>query len=143
MIAALALFGASACGLFSEDEITDGDVCSVGDDCSNGVCTTANLCSHTRCECPSGTCPETGEASSDCREGWVCVRYDAIFDPLKEFFGGTPNPSDGYCQPSCEGGCPDHYTCDGELCTADLYWAYPEPTLTWSGPVEGELTGTR
>src|SRR5262245_11463360 len=104
MIAGLGMFGASACGLFGEDELTDGNACSVGDECETGVCTSANLCSHSRCECPSGNCPDSGEVSSDCREGWVCVRYDSIFDPLEEFFGGTPNPSDGFCQPSCASG---------------------------------------
>jgi hypothetical protein len=141
MIAGLALFGASACGLFGEGEPTDGDVCSVDDDCSTGVCTSASLCSHTRCECPSGTCPEMGEQSSDCRDGWVCVRYDSIFDPVQEFFGGTPDASDGFCQPSCAAGCPDHYVCDGELCSADSLWVTPEPTIMWSGAVTGELTG--
>jgi hypothetical protein len=82
-----------------------------------------------------------GEESQDCRDGWVCVRYDSIFDPLKEFFGGTPNPSDGYCQPSCAAGCPEHYVCDGELCSADQLWTIPAPTIAWSGAVVGELTG--
>lgn len=141
MIAGLALFGASACGLFGEDELTDGQVCSVGDECSTGVCTSASLCSHSKCECPSGNCPTTGEPSEDCRDGWVCVRYDSIFDPLEEFFGGTPNPSDGFCQPSCAAGCPDHYACDGELCSPDALWAAPQPTIEWSGAVAGELHG--
>lgn len=142
LIGGLAMFGASACGLFGEDKLTDGDVCSTGDDCETGVCTSASLCSHSRCECPSGYCPDMGgEESPDCRDGWVCVQYDSIFDPLKEFFGGMPNPSDGYCQPSCAAGCPEHYICDGELCSADLEWATPEPTIVWSGAVEGELTG--
>src|SRR5690606_3665629 len=49
--------------------------------------------------------------------------------------------SDGYCQPSCAAGCPDHYTCNGELCSADQTWVAPEPTIVWSGDVSGELTG--
>lgn len=142
MLAGLVLFGASACGLFGEDELTDGDVCSIGDDCSTGVCTSASLCSHSACECPSGNCPAMGgEQSSDCRDGWVCVRYDSIFDPLEEFFGGTANPSDGYCQPSCAAGCPDHYVCDGDVCSPDTLWTTPEPTIQWSGAGMGELTG--
>jgi hypothetical protein len=141
-LAGLAMFGASACGLFTDEPLTDGDVCSVDDDCETGVCTTANLCSHSSCECPSGYCPEKGEQSPDCRDGWVCVRYDSLFDPLKEFFGGMRNPSDGYCQPSCDAGCPEHYVCDSEeLCSPDATWVSPEPTITWSGAVAGELSG--
>jgi hypothetical protein len=140
-IVGLALLAGSACGLFGEEELTDGEVCTANDDCETGVCTSASLCSHSRCECPSGNCPTSGETSPDCRDGWVCVRYDSLFDPLKEFFGGTPNPSDGYCQPSCDAGCPEHYLCEGELCTPDAAWAAPEPTIAWSGAASGELTG--
>src|SRR5690606_13787743 len=70
-----------------------------------------------------------------------CVGYDAILDPVKEFFGGTPNPSDGYCQPSCAAGCPEHYLCDGDFCKPDVSWAAPEPTLIWDGAVGGVLVG--
>lgn len=136
----IALLG-SACGLFGEDELTDGAVCSVNDECSTGVCTSASLCSHSRCECPSGNCAAAGEPTEDCLDGWVCVGYDSVFDPLKEFFGGMPNPSDGYCQPSCEAGCPEHYICDGDLCTPDVTWAAPEATIVWSGAASGELSG--
>lgn len=141
MLAGLALLGASACGLFGEDELTDGQVCSADDDCSTGVCTAANLCSHSPCECPSGNCQAGGEQTSDCLDGWVCVSYESVFDPLEEFFGGMPNPSDGYCQPSCAAGCPEHYFCDGDFCTPDVAWVAPVPTVAWSGAVSGELSG--
>lgn len=137
----LALLGAASCGLFGEEAQTDGQVCNVDDDCETGVCTSANLCSHSWCECPSGNCAPGGEQSSDCLEGWVCVEYDSVFDPLKEFFGGTPNPSDGYCQPSCEAGCPEHYFCGGDFCEPDFEWVRPVPTVVWSGAVSGELSG--
>src|SRR5690606_1058850 len=80
VVAGLAL---SACSLFGDDRQTDGEVCSVDDDCSTGVCTSAQLCSHSRCECPSGNCAMGGEQTSDCLDGWVCVEYDSIFDPVK------------------------------------------------------------
>lgn len=137
MIAALV----PACGLFGEPTQNDGEVCSVADDCSTGVCTTANLCSHSRCECPSGNCQTGGEPTSDCLDGWVCVSYESIFDPVEEFFGGTPNPSDGFCQPTCAAGCPEHYLCDGDFCEPDASWVAPEPTVAWSGAVSGELVG--
>lgn len=137
---AFALVGAASCGLFDEPQ-TDGEVCRDDDECSTGVCTAANLCSHSACECPSGNCALGGEQSSDCRDGWVCVGYDSVWDPLKEFFGGEPNKGDGYCEPSCTAGCPEHYTCDGDLCTPNLAWATPEPTIVWSGAVSGELSG--
>lgn len=138
----LILAFAPACGLFGDEPQTDGQVCSVDDDCSTSVCTNANLCSHSRCTCPSGNCPvKGGEQTSDCLDGWLCVKYDSIFDPAKEFFGGKANPSDGYCQPSCAAGCPEHYLCDGDLCVADQSWAAPQLTVTWTGPVSGELEG--
>lgn len=143
LVTGLALLGSAACGLFGlgDVELNDGEECSVDDDCSTGYCTSANLCSHTACECPSGDCVEGGEQTSDCREGWLCVGYDHILDPVKEFFGGKGNPSDGYCQPTCADGCPDHYVCNGDFCSAEDFWNYPDPTVTWSGDATGEFSG--
>jgi hypothetical protein len=136
--------GAAGCGLFdAEDAPTDGEVCEVGEDCTTGVCTSSALCSHSACDCPSGHCAEAGEVTSDCLDGWRCVGYDSLFDPVTEFFGGKVNEHNGYCQPACEGGCPDHYLCgsDGEFCEPDSAWAYPVPTVVWSGDASGELSG--
>jgi hypothetical protein len=140
-IPAFLLSGLLGCGLFGVEAQTDGEVCSTEDDCSTGVCTSGNLCSHSRCECPSGNCAAGGEQTDDCLDGWVCVGYDSILDPVKEFFGGTPKPDDGYCQPSCAAGCPDHYVCSDEFCTPDVSWAYPVPTISWTGAATGELSG--
>ena len=53
------------------------------------------------------------------------------------------NPHDGYCQPTCAAGCPEHYLCnnDGDYCSPDVEWAYPIPSVTWAGAVTGELRG--
>ncbi|PRQ03286.1 hypothetical protein ENSA5_17230 [Enhygromyxa salina] len=138
----LAVSGAVGCGLL-DPEPSDGEVCESDSDCTTEHCTSYGLCSHSRCECPSGQCAEGGELSSDCRDGWRCVGYDSIFDPVKEFFGAKVNESDGYCQPSCEDGCPDHYLCNGgdEFCSPDPAWAYPVPAVSWTGDASGELSG--
>jgi hypothetical protein len=142
----LVLSGAAGCGLF-DDAQTDGEVCEVDDDCSTGVCTSYALCSHTGCDCPSGNCAEAGEVTSECLDGWRCVSVDSIFDPvtepITEFFGGKVDEHSGYCQPVCEGGCPDHYVCDGDgvFCSPDEAWVYPVPTVVWSGDAAGELSG--
>jgi hypothetical protein len=90
---------------------------------------------------------EGGEVTSDCLDGWVCVGYDSltdfVTDPIVEYFGGKPNKHNGYCQPTCEAGCPEHYLCDdgGEFCVPDSLWAHPVPSVVWSGGASGELSG--
>jgi hypothetical protein len=135
------LLGLVGCGAFVEPDPSDGDVCDRDDDCATGYCTLASLCSHGACDCPSGSCAPGGEETSDCRDGWVCVGHDSIFDPVIDFFGGEPDESDGYCLPRCADGCPAHYVCEGELCSPDALWAHPVPTIAWSGPASGELVG--
>jgi hypothetical protein len=139
----MVLLGSPGCVLFEEDEPAqnDGDVCSRDDECSAGYCTSASICAHSMCDCPSGSCAAGGEETSACRDGWVCVGYESIFEPVVEFFHGEPDDSDGYCIPSCADGCPEHYTCNGELCSPDEYWAYPTPAIAWSGAASGELAG--
>ncbi|PRP97360.1 hypothetical protein [Enhygromyxa salina] len=142
----LAMSTVVGCGLF-DSGITDGEVCDADKDCTSEACTSYGLCSHSRCECPSGNCAEAGEVTSDCRDGWRCVGYDSIldplFDPVKEFFGAKSNEHDGYCQPTCEAGCPEHYVCGegGEFCSPDEDWIYPVPTVTWTGDATGEFSG--
>lgn len=140
------LLSAAGCGLFGEEDPapTDGNVCRADDECSTGTCTLASLCSHSVCRCPSGSCAPGGEETSACRDGWVCVGYESFFDPVVDFFGGEPNESNGYCAPRCADGCPEHYTCEGELCMPDEYWAYPVPNIAWSGAASGEtaVSGT-
>jgi hypothetical protein len=138
----LALLGSVGCGAFGEPEQTDGDVCERDDDCESGYCTLASVCSHARCDCPSGSCAPSGEETDDCRDGWVCIGHESIFEPVVDFFGGQPNDSDGYCMPRCADGlCPEHYLCSGELCTPDAFWAYPVPAIAWSGAASGEADG--
>ncbi|MCX4241966.1 hypothetical protein [Paraliomyxa miuraensis] len=141
---AAALSLGPACGIFGiedEPDITDGDLCSSDDDCITGVCTTASLCSHSACTCPGDACAPGGDEVDACREGWVCVDKDSILDPVVDFFGGDPSERHGYCMPRCDAGCPEHYVCNGELCSPDEYWAYPIPTVVWTGAVAGELSG--
>jgi len=143
LVLGIALAGIPGCGLFGDDEPeqNDGEVCTRDDECSAGYCTIASLCAHTPCDCPSGSCAVGGEETGTCRDGWVCVGHESIFEPVVDFFGGEPNDSDGYCIPRCADGCPEHYVCDGELCSPDEYWAYPAPTITWSGAASGEIVG--
>jgi hypothetical protein len=139
---AFVLLGAAGCEAFDDEpDQSDGEVCSSDDECSTGVCTTASLCSHHACNCPSGSCAPAGEETDACRDGWVCVGYESIFAPVVDFFGGEPNEKDGYCVPRCEGGCPEHYLCNGDLCSPDTLWPYPTPIISWSGVVSGELHG--
>ena len=148
-LVSFAAFGfalATGCGIFSvfgEERPTDGEYCELDEGCSTGVCTTANVCGHSRCRCDDGLCSGEGEPDDACRAGWVCVEYDSIFAPVVDFFGGDPRVDDGYCQPLCEDGCPEHYSCgeDGRLCVVDTMWTYPEPAIVWSGPISGEVRG--
>lgn len=145
-LALVLVLGAGACDVFgaaADGAPTDGDVCHADDECSSGVCTTANLCSHSLCKCPNGACAEHGSVVDDCRDDWVCVDRESIFDPVVEFFDGTPAKDQGYCQRPCAADCPDHYTCqptDG-FCRPDTEWTRPEPTIRWRGVVSGEVTG--
>lgn len=88
------------------------------------------------------TCDPNGEAAPQCREGWLCVGYESVFDPVGEFFGAEPDLDDGYCQAPCSIGCPEHYVCQGSLCAADPYWHHPNVTVTWSGAAEGSTGST-
>ena len=138
--------GSSGCFIFDapDDEApSDGDFCTEDDDCSTGVCTTYGLCSHTHCTCPGDACAEDGTTVDACRDGWVCVDKDSIFDPVTEFFGGEASERRGLCQAPCDEGCPEHYSCDleGVFCRPDTAWADPVPTLRWTGAATGEISG--
>lgn len=125
------------------DGPTDGMECEVDDDCSTGACTQASLCSHSSCRCSGDECGPEGQAVDACREGWVCVDAKSILDPVSEFFGRMPAEDRGYCQPTCDAGCPEHYFCDaeGRFCEPDRSWADPRPTVRWSGAASGEYAG--
>lgn len=129
--------------LGSESSLTknDGDYCEQASDCSSELCTNSRLCAHSRCKCSGEECPQEGEPSGDCREGWVCTDAKSLLDPVDEFFGGEPAKNKGYCAPSCAAGCPEHYLCDGELCRADAEWLTPQVEMSWTGTIEG-LTDT-
>jgi hypothetical protein len=134
------LLSASACLVLEpepEPANDDGDYCATDADCANGRCNENHLCAHTACDCPGETCDPAGEAARQCREGWLCVGYDSILDPVGEFFGAEPDEDDGYCQAPCSIGCPEHYICRGTLCAADPYWHHPAVSVAWSGGAEG------
>jgi hypothetical protein len=128
-------------GRDAHDGKADGARCKQDDECASGTCTSYELCAHSLCDCPGSTCSEGGEASSDCQDNWVCTDAKSLFDPVREYFGGEPPKDKGYCWPRCEGGCPEHYSCTGTLCTPDTAWANPVPAVTWSGVVQGQLEG--
>jgi len=124
------------------DGSPDGAVCEADDDCRSGRCPRSKLCAPSFCDCPSDDCPAGGEASRDCDDTAVCVYYEDIFESAGEIFNIEHDMNGGYCRPLCDKGCPEHFTCaDGRFCTADSDWAAPSPTLTWSGPVAGTLSG--
>jgi hypothetical protein len=130
-------------GTQHEDErLDDGSVCETNDDCKSRLCgIVTKMCSHSTCDCPGDACDAQGEASSDCAHGWVCVYYESIFEDIGQVFNVEHDMNGGYCQPLCEAGCPEHYTCAGRFCKPDDHWTYPVPKVTWSGAATGELTG--
>lgn len=137
---------ASACGTFGfieDDTNNDGEYCEENDDCTSERCTSANLCGHSFCACEGDLCGPEGQQVSECADGWVCVDVDSILDPVVDFFGGMPREDKGYCQPSCDAGCPEHYACDarGVFCNPDTQWAAPLATIRWDGGAMGELRG--
>src|SRR5947209_7391130 len=93
---ALALLSASplpgGCEGLSQEEpaVNDGALCSENADCSSQLCTGAQLCGPSACECAGDSCGAAGKRSSSCADGWVCVDEKSLVDPIKEFFGGTP-----------------------------------------------------
>jgi hypothetical protein len=69
------------------------------------------------------------------------VYYESVFESIGEVFDVEHDMDGGYCQPLCEAGCPEHYACRGRFCVAQSEWVNPQPTVTWSGAVEGALDG--
>lgn len=131
-------FGSSgALGSESGLKKNDGDYCERASDCTSELCNNSRLCAHSRCKCSGDACPEHGEPSNDCRDGWVCTDARSLLDPVDEFFGGEPAQNKGYCHPTCEAGCPEHYVCDGALCRVDAAWLTPQIKMSWIGDVEG------
>lgn len=134
------MLSASACIVLEpepEPENNDGDYCASDADCAHGRCNDNRLCAHSACDCPGDTCDPSGETAPECRDGWLCVGYESLLDPIGEFFHAEPDLDDGYCQVPCSVGCPEHYFCQGTLCAADPYWTNPAITVTWSGAAEG------
>lgn len=122
----------------------DGAECDSDDDCKSGGCLMhSRLCAPSYCTCPSADCPSGGQASSDCSANAVCVYYEDIFESVGEVFNVEHDMNGGYCRPLCEKGCPEHFNCssDGRFCEADHDWTYPTPTIEWSGPVTGTVSG--
>lgn len=121
----------------------DGSECDVNDDCKSQICNLMKLCAHSQCDCPGESCSEGGETSHDCAKGWLCVYYDSLLGDIGEFFGQEHDYDAGSCQAPCSAACPAHYTCNagGIWCTADAYWAYPVPSVSWSGGASGKLSG--
>jgi len=119
----------------------DGALCSDDAQCGAGICTRAHLCAHSSCNCPGEGCDPQGEPARDCAEGWVCVYYESIFESIGEVFEVEHDMDGGHCQPLCEAGCPEHYSCRGRFCVADDAWVNPQATVTWSGGVDGALDG--
>lgn len=119
----------------------DGALCSDDTQCGAGICTSSHLCAHSTCNCPGEGCDPQGEPSGDCADGWVCVYYESVFESIGEVFDVEHDMDGGYCQPLCEAGCPEHYSCRGRFCVADQEWVNPRPTVSWTGAVEGTLEG--
>jgi hypothetical protein len=121
----------------------DGSECDVNEDCRSGVCNLMKLCAHSQCDCPGESCTEGGERSNDCESGWLCVYYSSLLGDIGTVFGQDHDYDAGSCQVPCSAGCPEHYSCNsgGIWCSADTYWAYPVPTVNWSGAASGTLTG--
>jgi hypothetical protein len=127
-----------------EQGLPDGAECEADDDCrSRGCLNHSKLCAPSYCTCPSADCPAGGQASNDCSDNAVCVYYEDIFESVGEVFNVEHDMNGGYCRPLCEKGCPEHYVCgsDGRYCEANSDWAAPSPTITWSGPVSGTVSG--
>jgi hypothetical protein len=119
----------------------DGALCGGPEDCKSERCTTAQLCAHSPCRCSGDACGPNGKESSACSEGWVCTDASNYFDDVREFFGGEAPKDRGYCQPTCEAGCPEHYTCSGgTFCKPNTDWANPVPTIRWTGASEGDTS---
>lgn len=135
--------GCGAFGFIDDDGPNDGEFCEEDGDCASERCTTANLCGHSFCKCDGHACGPEGQRVADCADGWVCVDTESILDPVVDFFGGMPREDRGYCQPSCDTGCPEHYACDteGRFCRPDTQWAAPVATIRWDGGAMGELRG--
>jgi hypothetical protein len=121
----------------------DGSECDVNADCKSQICNQMKLCAHSQCDCPGESCAEGGESSHDCAKGWLCVYYESFLGDVGEVFGQDHDYDAGLCQAPCSAGCPKHYTCNagGSWCTADAYWAYPVPSVSWTGAASGTLAG--
>jgi hypothetical protein len=138
------LSGCLAVPLGEEDEGgADGSECTDDADCRSGACGLhSRVCAHSMCDCPGDSCDAMGEKSADCADGWVCAYYESFIGDVGEFFGAERDLDGGYCQPLCEGGCPEHYSCvDGRFCRIDDHWAYPTATVRWSGGAQGTTSG--
>jgi hypothetical protein len=88
----------------------DGNGCTVGDVCSDGICTSGaqkdcndfNECTDDTCLSPSGDCQNLNNAEP-CDDGNVCTVDDRC--------------GDGDCQPGAEKDCNDHLDCTTDFCT--------------------------
>jgi hypothetical protein len=141
LAAVLLAAGCVLVGDKEDERLGDGARCKDDDECRSGVCTTAELCAHSSCECGGKTCDAAGEQARQCADGWVCTDAKGLLDGVQEFFGGMPAEDEGYCHPLCSAGCPEHYSCSGTLCAPDVTWNEPVPSVTWSGAVQGMVEG--
>jgi len=130
---------------FEEEEpsgAADGSECREDSDCKSRGCLHSKLCAPSFCNCPGENCPAGGAPSDDCSDNAVCVYYEDVFESVGEVFNIEHDMNGGYCRPLCGKGCPEHFICsDGTFCSQDYNWAYPVPTIAWSGPVTGMGSG--
>jgi hypothetical protein len=139
---ALALSLCASClGLHEEEtKLADGTRCADGKQCKSGVCTRDELCAPSLCDCPGDSCSANGDHSKDCESQSLCVVSTNIVEDVGQFFSGEKD-NDGYCQIPCSAGCPEHFSCAGQFCVTETGWADPVPSASWSGAVEGSVTG--
>ena len=123
-----------------DEKVADGQHCNEGAECKSGGCSRDELCTATPCDCPGDSCSANGEHSADCESAALCVASTSIVEDIGQFFSGERD-NDGYCQLPCDAGCPEHFSCGGAFCVPVLGWADPIPSASWSGALEGSLTG--
>lgn len=126
-------------GCEPDEGLADGERCAAPKECRSGSCSTDGTCGGSGCDCPNHDCGERGVGSGDCDDGWLCVRYTSLSDDIGSVFGQHPD-KEGLCILPCSAGCPEHFSCTGEVCSEDHGWASPNATIEFSGAVDGRVT---